>query len=116
MVLPRPSSPRKAFSDLAAFFRTSGKVNYFIIGISITIPLAIVAAVLFDFRYLTNPDDNIVYGDIIPANPDDPIYKEWQARKLEDFNLRRDEQQRAEAAKRKSFQKLADDLGIKTDK
>ncbi len=116
MPLPRPSTPRAAFRDLAAFFSTSGKRNYALIVLSLLMPLLMLAAVMHDFRRPAQTEEDLmVFGDILPENPDNPMYKEWQARKLEDFNRRRDAQAAAEAAKRKSFQKLADDLGMKTE-
>ena len=45
MPLPRPSTPRAAFRDLAAFFSTSGKRNYALIALSIVMPLLMLAAV-----------------------------------------------------------------------
>lgn len=115
MPLPRPSSPRAALRDLLAFFRGSDGRNYGLIALSIAIPLAIVGAVLFDFRRPAEAPYEIVYGDIIPENPDDPVYKKWQQRRLVEFNERRDAQKAAEAAKRESFKRLADEWGIKTE-
>jgi hypothetical protein len=116
MLLPKPSSPRAAWRDLSAFFRNAGPRQYGLMVLSAAIPLVILAALTYDtIRPEKAEYDLMVFGDIIPANPDDPMYVDWQKRKMDDFNRRRDNQAKAEKAKQESFKRLADEWGIETD-
>ena len=75
MVLPRPSSPRRALSDAAAFFRARGKHQLVAGALALLFPAIILGGFWLDGRTnLAPPKRHLIYAESWRADrPDDEI-------------------------------------------
>lgn len=106
MVLPRPSSPRRALADAGAFFRARGKHQLIAGGLAILFPAIIVIGFWADAKTnIAPPPRHLIYAE------------SWRADRSDDEIVAR---QRVEAAanekaareRQESYKRLEKRLGI----
>lgn len=102
---PKPSSPRVAFRDLAAFARQRGREQVLGATLAFLVTTIIVIMFLVDATINTKPPSQIVYVESWPSNRTDEEIKADQAI---------DEAARQEALKerQRQFQQLENKLGM----
>lgn len=102
---PRPSTPRAAFRDLAAFMRQRSREQ--IIGAALAVLVTMIIVIIFfvDSKINTAPPQQIVYVENFPANRTDEQIVADQTKASED-------RKKAEEARRQEFEKLQKQLGI----
>lgn len=106
MALPRPASPRRAFSDAAAFFRARGKHQLVAGGLAIVLPALIVAGFYADGQTnLAPPRKTLIFAESWRADRTDA---EIIARQKVEAAARAE----AELEKRRAYQRLEKRLGM----
>lgn len=102
---PRPSSPRAAFRDLAAFMRQRSREQFIGASLALLITAIIVIEFLVDAKVGMKPPPSITYVDLYAANRTDADIIADQKK----------DQALADAAKKqqqREFQKLEKRLGM----
>ena len=102
---PRPSSPRAAFRDLAAFMRQRSREQVIGACLAFLVTAIIVIEFLIDAKIGTAPPPQIVYADLYPSNRTDAEIVADQ---------KKDQANKEAAAKerQKQFQKLEKQFGM----
>ncbi|HEX8840900.1 MAG TPA: hypothetical protein VF757_01240 [Sphingomicrobium sp.] len=102
---PRPSSPRAAFRDLAAFMRQRSREQVIGACLAFLVTAIIVIEFLVDAKIGTAPPPQIVYADLYPSNRTDAEIVADQ---------KKDQANKEAAAKerQKQFQKLEKQFGM----
>lgn len=104
-VLPRPSSPRAAWADFKAFLRGQERIKILFALLSIMMPMLIVTGFYFDSKTDKRKADIIYVQNYAPGRTDEEIKRQNIAdQKILDAKRE---------ARRREFQRLADQLGIK---
>lgn len=104
-VFPRPSSPRAALADFAAFFRSRGRDHW--IGATLAVLITIIILIVFfvDASVNTAPPRQIIYTESWSANRTDAEIVADQKRDQAAIEARA-------KARQEDFQKLEKQLGI----
>ena len=102
---PRPSSPRAAFSDLAAFMRQRSREQVIGASLALLITAIIVIEFIVDAQIGTAPPPRITYVELYPSDRTDAQIiadqKKDMAKKLA-----------AQKERQRQFQKLEKQLGM----
>lgn len=104
-VLPRPSGPRALIADIKAFVRQQDRIKILFGLLSIMMPMLIVTGFYFDSKTDKRKPDIIYVQNYAPGRTDEEI----RAQNIKDQKILDAKRE----AKRREFQKLADQLGIK---
>ena len=102
---PRPSSPRDALRDLAAFMRQRSREQLIGGALALLVTAIIVIEFLVDSHMGTAPPPQIVEVELYPANRTD-------ADIIADQKKDQAKREAAQKAKQQQFQKLEKQLGI----
>jgi hypothetical protein len=102
---PRPSTPRAAFRDLAAFMRQRSREQVIGACLALLVTAIIVIEFVVDAKIGTAPPPQITYVDLYPANRTD-------AEIIADQKKDQANKQAAAKAKQRQFQKLEKQFGI----
>jgi hypothetical protein len=102
---PRPSSPRAAFRDLAAFMRQRSREKVIGGALAFLVTASIVIEFMVDSKMGTAPPPQITYVDLYPSNRTD-------AQIIADQKKDEAARQAAEKQRQQEFQKLEKRLGI----
>lgn len=106
MVLPRPSSPRRALSDAGAFFRGRGKHQLIAGGLAIFCPALIVAGFWLDgHTNLAPPPRHLIFAESWRADRSDA---EIQARQ----RIETVAKEKAARERREAYRRLQQRLGV----
>jgi len=105
MALPRPSSPRAAWADLKAFLSGPQRHKLLFGLLSILMPAIIVAGFIFDARTNILPGRSITYIQSWPADRSD-------AEIIAQQKIDQKKKEAADRERQRSYQRLADQLGI----
>ena len=102
---PRPSSPRAAFADLAAFLRHRSREQ--VIGgmLAVLVTTIIVIEFVLDAKIGTAPPPQVVYVELFPSNRTD-------AQIIADQKKDAAKKRAAELEKQRQYQKLEKQLGM----
>jgi hypothetical protein len=102
---PRPSTPRAAFRDLAAFMRQRSREQVIAASLALLVTAIIVIEFIVDSKMGTAPPEQVVYVDLYPSNRTDAEIIADQ---------KKDEAAKVAAAKerQRQFQKLEKRFGI----
>jgi hypothetical protein len=103
-IFPRPSRPSAVWADFKAFLKQQERPKFFILALSIAIPLLIVAGFYHDAG-MDRPAPRIVYVQSWPANRTDAEIVKQNIADQKILDAKRRETQ-------KQYQRLADTLGI----
>lgn len=105
MPLPRPASPRRAFGDLAAFFRNRSRHQLIAGALAIALPAIILLGFIKDSNVNTMPGRQIIYAESWPADRSDAEIVAQQ---------KIDQKRKEEAARerQRAYQRLEKRLGI----
>jgi hypothetical protein len=102
---PRPSSPRAAFSDLAAFMRQRSREQVIGALLAVLVTTIIVIEFIVDAKIGTAPPPQIVYTELYKSNRTD-------AQIIADQKKDQAEKVAFEKEKQRQFQKLEKQLGM----
>ena len=102
---PRPSTPRAAFRDLAAFMRHRSREQVIGASLALLVTAIIVIEFVVDAQIGTKPPPQIVYVDLYPANRTD-------ADIIADQKKDQASKEAAQKEKQRQFQKLEKQFGI----
>ncbi|MFL6753062.1 MAG: hypothetical protein ACJ8D5_00335 [Sphingomicrobium sp.] len=102
---PRPSSPRAAFSDLAAFMRQRSREQVIGASLALLVTAIIVIEFLVDAKIGTAPPEQVVYADLYASNRTDA---EIVAEQKKDQAAK----EAAQKERQRQFQKLENQLGM----
>ena len=106
MALPRPASPRRAFADLAAFFRNRGRHQLIAGGLALLLPAIILIGFYTDANTNTAPPRRqLIYAESWRADRSDA---EIIAQQKLDQKVKED----AAVERQKAYQRLEKRLGI----
>lgn len=106
MALPRPSSPRRAFADLSAFFRNRSRHQLFAGALAIVLPALIVTAFYFDGKTnLAPPPRQLIYIDSWRADRSDAEIVAQQ-------KIDQAAKEKAALEKRRAYKRLEKRFGI----
>jgi hypothetical protein len=103
-IFPRPSRPSAVWADFKAFLKQQERPKFWILALSIAIPLLIVAGFYHDAG-MDKPAPQIVYAQSWPANRTNAEIVKQNIEDQKKLDAKRLETQ-------KSYQRLADMLGI----
>lgn len=102
---PRPSTPRAAFRDLAAFMRHRSREQVIGASLALLITAIIVIEFVVDAKIGTAPPPQITYVELYPSNRTD-------AQIVADQKKAMAAKQAAEKEKQRQFQKLEKQFGM----
>jgi hypothetical protein len=102
---PRPSTPRAAFRDLAAFMRQRSREQVIGACLALLVTAIIVIEFVVDAKIGTKPAPQITYVDLYPANRTD-------AEIIADQKKDQANKEAAAKEKQRQFQKLEKQFGI----
>jgi hypothetical protein len=102
---PRPSTPREAFRDLAAFMRQRSREQVIGASLALLVTAIIVIEFVVDAKIGTKPPPQITYVDLYPANRTD-------ADIIADQKKDQANKEAAAKEKQRQFQKLEKQFGI----
>ena len=102
---PRPSSPREALKDLAAFMRQRSREQVIGGALALLVTAIIVIEFLVDANIGTSPPPQIVEVELYPSNRTD-------ADIIADQKKDQAQKEAAQKEKQRQFQKLEKQLGI----
>lgn len=102
---PRPSTPRAAFRDLAAFMRHRTREQVIGASLALLVTAIIVIEFVVDAQIGTKPPPEITYVDLYPANRTD-------ADIIADQKKDEAAREAAQKEKQRQFQKLEKQFGI----
>lgn len=102
---PRPSSPRAAFSDLAAFMRQRSREQVIGASLALLVTAIIVIEFVVDAKIGTAPPPQVTYVDLYPSNRTD-------AEIMADQKKDQAEKEAAAKARQEQFQKLEKKFGM----
>ena len=106
MIVPRPSSPRRALSDAGAFFRARGKHQLIAGGLALLFPAIIIGTFWLDGKTnLAPPARTLIFAESWRADRSDA---EIKARQKIEFEAKAYN----ELEKQKSYKRLEKRLGI----
>jgi hypothetical protein len=116
-ILPRPSSPRAALRDFWDFVRVPRKHKVVFAALSFAFPIGIFAAMIQEAKVdeVWVPP-TIVYVKQWPASRTAAEVKAQQAKDLPAELAAKKEREEAAEARRQSYRRLADKMGIDVDK
>ncbi|KRB82679.1 hypothetical protein ASE00_11635 [Sphingomonas sp. Root710] len=103
-IFPRPSGPRAAWTDLKAFWRQQERHKILFALLSILMPMLIVTGFYVDSKP-DKPRETITYINSWPASRPDAEIEKQNIADQKILDAKRE-------AKRREYQKLADQLGI----
>lgn len=103
-IFPRPSGPRAAWTDLKAFWRQQERHKILFALLSILMPMLIVTGFYVDSKR-DAPRETITYINSWPASRTDAEIEKQNIADQKILDAKRE-------AKRREYQKLADQLGI----
>jgi ethanolamine utilization microcompartment shell protein EutL len=102
---PRPSSPRAAFQDLAAFMRQSSREQRIGAALAFLVTAIIVIEFLVDAKIDSAPPQEVTYVQLYPTNRTDADIVADQKKDMA-------AKQAAEKERQRQFQKLEKQLGM----
>jgi hypothetical protein len=102
---PRPSSPRTAFRDLAAFVRQREREHVIGAALALLVTMIIVIEFVVDAQIGTKPPPQVVVVDLYPSNRTD-------AQIIADQKKDMAEKIAAQKEKQRQFQKLEKQFGM----
>ena len=103
-LFPRPSRPGAVWADFKAFLKQQERPKFWILALSIFIPVMIVAGFYHDAG-MDRPAPRIVFAESWPADRSDVVIEKQNIADQKKLDAKRLETQ-------KSYQRLADTLGI----
>jgi len=102
---PKPSSPRAAFKDLAAFMRQRSREQVIGASLAFLVTAIIVIEFLVDAKIGTAPPPQVTYVELYPENRTD-------AQIIADQKKDMAERLAAQKERQRQFQKLENQLGM----
>jgi hypothetical protein len=103
--LPKPSSPRAAFRDLAAFMRHSSREQRIGAALAVLVTAIIVIEFLVDAKMGTAPPPRVTYVELYPSNRTD-------AEIIADQKKDQAAKEAGQKERQRQFQKLENQLGM----
>ena len=102
---PKPSSPRAAFGDLAAFMRQRSREQVIGASLALLVTAIIVIEFLVDAKINTAPPPQVIEVELYPSNRTD-------AEIIADQKKEQADKEAAQKAKQRQFQELEKRFGI----